>query len=427
MAATVVFVHGTGVRAERCLATFERVRDNITGRRPEISVLACSWGDRLGAVLNAGGVSVPQHPGRAGSRAGSRSDSGSWSGSPWPGSSPDSGSGLVSGPEPGAEQEGGALPWGLLEADPLHELRMIALIARQSPATGRFVVGAEPAEVRLADRLRRLPGAEPIRAELAGLGLLDEFTAAVPALLSCATAQEALRLGPEIEVARALARAAVAEAFRRAAAGPRGAVPITAARREQLLLLVAEAMGAADLGIGSALGKAMARLAWQWAGAGVVERRRGAITDAAHPMAGDIVLYLSRGERIRRFIRDCCRDAEPPVVLLAHSLGGVACLDLLATEPVPGVARLVTVGSQAPFLYELDALPSLSYGEPLPEHLPPWTNFYDPRDLLAYVGAGVFPGRVADIAVPSGNPFPYAHGDYFGNPAFYDRFLELVP
>jgi pimeloyl-ACP methyl ester carboxylesterase len=159
----------------------------------------------------------------------------------------------------------------------------------------------------------------------------------------------------------------------------------------------------------------------------MVERRRGAITDATHPMAGDVLLYLSRGEQIREFIRACCRDATPPVVLLAHSLGGIACLDLLATHDIPGVVQLVTVGSQAPFLYELNALPSLPYGRPLRPDMPAWTNFYDPRDLLAYVGEKVFPGRVTDVPVSSGNPFPFAHSDYFGNPGFYDRLGKLLP
>jgi hypothetical protein len=328
--------------------------------------------------------------------------------------------------EHAAEQNWQPSQWGLLDIDPLHELRMIAATTRSAGDRG-FVLETEPVGNLLMKRARTLLEDVPLHDELADLGLLAEFGTAITTVVDAATAQEALRLGAASEVAVALGRALIAEALRVAAAQPSGPVPVIASRREALLLTVLEALGFADLGTGSSLAKAAAVLAWRWAGAGMVQRRRGAITDATHPMAGDIMMYLSRGERIRQFIQSCCRDATPPVILLAHSLGGIACLDLLATEEVPGVAGLVTVGSQAPFLYELNALPSLAYGEPLPVGLPGWTNFYDPRDLLAYVGEGVFPGRVVDIAVSSGNPFPFAHSDYFGNPTFYDRLQEVIP
>lgn len=392
MAASVVFVHGTGVRGDRYQAQFERVRSGIKERRPDVVVLPCRWGERLGAALHSNGASLPA----LGQKANGLSD------------------------EQRAQQDWQRSQWTLLEIDPLHELRLIAASGRGR----RFTIGAEPTWLVLADRMRDLPIVAPVRDELDGLGLLDDFKRAVPAVLESAAGQEALRLGMMPELAQAFGRALIAEALRSAAAGP---VPVVEARRERLLLLVVEQLGGADLGVASALAKTAAVLAWRWAGAGALERRRAVLTDAAHPMPGDVLLYLSRGERIRRFIRDCCRDAPQPVVLLAHSLGGIACLDLLAAEGVAGVVRLVTVGSQAPFLYEIDALPSLTYGEPLPANMPDWTNIYDPRDLLAYVGEPLFPGRVTDIPIPSGNPFPFAHSDYFGNPVFYDRLGELLP
>ena len=57
--------------------------------------------------------------------------------------------------------------------------------------------------------------------------------------------------------------------------------------------------------------------------------------------------------RIRETLASLGGDG--PVVLLGHSLGGVACVDLLAREELPRVASLITVGSQAPFFYELGA------------------------------------------------------------------------
>jgi len=397
MTATVLFVHGTGVRGERYLAEFGRVRANIQQRRPDVQVLPCRWGDQLGATLHAGGASVPaEAPGRKVND------------------------------EAAAEQAWRMSQWGLLELDPLHELRMIATIAQG--AGGRpFVLGAEPVERLLVQRSRLLPDDPQVKEALREAGLGAVFADAIAVVLDAAAAQEAMRLAAATDVAPALGRAFIAEALRQAAAADSGPVPVIAERREELLLAVVAGLGFATLGIASSLAKSAALLAWRWAGAGVAERRRGAITDATHPMAGDIMRYLSRGEKIRGFIRDCCRDARSPVVLLAHSLGGIACLDLLATESVPQVVGLVTVGSQAPFLYELGALPSLAYGEQLPTGFPAWTNFYDPRDLLAFVGEPLFPGRIVDIAVPSGNPFPFAHSDYFGTPAFYDRLQETIP
>ena len=63
MAATVVFVHGTGVRGGHYVAEFDRVRSNIVGRRPDITVLPCRWGDQLGAQMHASGASVPVEAG----------------------------------------------------------------------------------------------------------------------------------------------------------------------------------------------------------------------------------------------------------------------------------------------------------------------------------------------------------------------------
>ncbi|WP_042836850.1 alpha/beta fold hydrolase, partial [Streptomyces sp. NRRL S-15] len=126
-------------------------------------------------------------------------------------------------------------------------------------------------------------------------------------------------------------------------------------------------------------------------------RRRRALTDAAHPAAGDILKYLARGEDMRQGLRDLVATAEPPVVLLGHSLGGIVALDTLISGPLPGVELLITVGSQGPFLYETGALPSLAHPAPLPGHVPPWLNLYDRRDLLGYAAEPLFPGRAHDV------------------------------
>ena len=37
------------------------------------------------------------------------------------------------------------------------------------------------------------------------------------------------------------------------------------------------------------------------------------------------------------------------------------------------------------------------------------------RDFLSYRGSDVFPGRVKDVRVESGQPFPESHGAYWHN------------
>jgi hypothetical protein len=146
-------------------------------------------------------------------------------------------------------------------------------------------------------------------------------------------------------------------------------------------------------------------------------------------MAGDVMLYQSRGGPIRECIRACVADATRPVVLLGHSLGGIACVDLLAaaaSDGAPRVDLLVTAGSQAPFLYEIGALASLGPDDPLPDHFPTWLNVYDPRDILSYVAGPVFrpPGSnaqlVSDVAVDNRQPFPMSHSAYWCNSEFWD-------
>jgi len=91
-------------------------------------------------------------------------------------------------------------------------------------------------------------------------------------------------------------------------------------------------------------------------------------------------------------------------------------VDLLVEQPMPEIRQLITVGSQAGFFYEVDALVSLPHPEPLPSHFPPWSNIYDRADFLSYCGGRVFPGRCVDLLVDNGQPFAQAHTAYWDNP-----------
>ena len=225
----------------------------------------------------------------------------------------------------------------------------------------------------------------------------------------------------------ALARAFVAEALLRADDDLVGAFPLDGAHRDALVAAIVAELGGSDRGIGSSVGRFGLNVALRLGATRPAERRRSAITEAAAPAVGDVLMYLARGEPIRTFIADTITAVKAPVVLVAHSLGGIASVDLLATRALPQVELLVTVGSQAPFLYELNALPTLPFGTELPPTVPRWVNIFDRRDLLAYTGAGIFPGRVEDREVDNRAPFPRSHSAYFANERFYAVLDEVLP
>jgi hypothetical protein len=163
----------------------------------------------------------------------------------------------------------------------------------------------------------------------------------------------------------------------------------------------------------------------------------GRPADANTAAVGDVLLYQARGSAIRETIRravDLTAGADgnseaARIVLLAHSLGGVACVDLLAANELTHVTHLITVGSQAPYLYEIGALPSLdrSRNERLPTSFPLWLNLYDTNDFLSYVAEPVFQtAGICDVRIDSGQPFPEAHGAYWTNDATWRAIRAFV-
>jgi hypothetical protein len=63
--------------------------------------------------------------------------------------------------------------------------------------------------------------------------------------------------------------------------------------------------------------------------------------------------------------------------------------------------------------------------ESLPEKFPPWLNFYDQNDFLSYIAKPFWPG-VIDHEVRSGQPFPDAHGAYFGSEDVWTKIREFM-
>ncbi|MER7403664.1 hypothetical protein ABT373_14520 [Streptomyces sp. NPDC000070] len=369
-----------------------RVTAGLAAQRGGLDIVPYDWGAAHGATLAAGGASLPPRSGTT--------------------------RGLGDGPAGSDPSDETAAIWAALYADPYAELALAA--AGTGPAVER-PPGSLPPQQRIRALLTALAAQGDAPAAELGPGLARAATdlAAHPLLGPAADALEPADLA--VLAARSLTARLIADALD--AGSP--LVPV-GGTRDAVTDRIAEALGAPPRGAERGLRSCLLRTAGAVA-ARAVERRRHALTEAAHPAAGDILRYLSRGAAFRDGLRTLVAGLAPPVAVVGHSLGGIIALDTLISAPLPQVGLLVTAGSQGPFLYESGSLPSLEHPAPLPSHVPAWLNLYDPRDLLGYLGAGLFRGRVTDVAVDSGQPFPAAHSAYWTNPAVYRHIVDHLP
>ncbi|MEQ9550301.1 MAG: hypothetical protein RIM23_11855 [Coleofasciculus sp. G3-WIS-01] len=391
---TVLFVHGTGVRNPGYEETFKLIEKTVHLERPDIKVERCLWGDELGTKLNAQGASIPLYD-----------------------------STLALDEE---EEDYSIVLWQQLYSNPLYELRVLSLKPGDETAGNPF--GEQPGD-ELHSRVERLNPSPELQAKLDVAGIAEVFEQARDTVIQSEAYHQALQNASEElgEYRDAIARAIVAQAMFECEQQEKYPPILTDAElRDEVVKLLSLALGEAELGIGDWVVKPLSQLA-QPIGTFYVKRRRGIITQSVSPTPCDILLYQGRGDRIRDFIRVKIEQAEPPVVLLAHSLGGIACVDLLVQQPLQPVELLITAGSQAPFFYEINALYSLEYGEPLPDYFPSWLNIYDLRDFLSYIGANVFPNKVQDVLVDSKQPFPRSHGAYWTNKAVWKAIIPRLP
>lgn len=198
---------------------------------------------------------------------------------------------------------------------------------------------------------------------------------------------------------------------------------VTGATRDRLVDETMDALDALTMGVSEFFTRPLRGIA-----TGVARLTRGLLTDTAiNARSADVLRYLARGALHRAFLNQVVQQLDGSrVVVLGHSLGGVISMDVLVENPPASVRALVTLGSQAPFLYELGALPSLNPQDPLPDRFPPWLNFYDRNDALSYAGRPVFGDRVRDVEVRSGQPFPESHSAYFTNPDVWNAIEDLI-
>jgi hypothetical protein len=381
----ILFVHGTGVRQPAYDETYATLELQLSKFLPGHQLHRCYWGETQGCRLRSGGASIPEfNTARA-----------------------------VGDVPP---QDATIAAWQLLYAEPDSEID--AFIAQPGPVQKYSPTAVPPMEELTALLNRETKQTKALESGLGFEGVWNKAKAELLGFLSASVA--ANRTIPKLDETfrSALARALVAHASILASSGGRKDWP-TGQQRDALVAALVEAWGGQDRGPIGALagwiGSRFKRVALT-IGTDKVARKRGAISEAAYPAAGDILLYQARGDGIRDFIEDAIRKAPKPLAVLAHSLGGIACVDLLVEKQMDGVVKLITVGSQAPLLYELNALCSLPHPGELPASFPGWLNIYDKHDFLSYVGAGLFPGRATDVLVDNGQPFPQAHSAYWSNP-----------
>ena len=379
MQRSVVFVHGTGVREKSYDKTLATVSSELAKVRPKAQVRGCFWGREAGAFLALDGVSIPGYTESGGGREGDED----------------------------------VAVWGVLYRDPGYELRLLGLRSAV-PYEGR---GHSPAEKLMGVLSGYVPSPQ-VRDAFREHGLDGALDRAVRTVAESPELRDAAVTADEdgYEHRHAFARAVVAATV--ADAADQAADSMNGLQREALLSLISSELHTQGRTLKGKLAKAAAAPALRaltWQG----RRRRGKHNDSlVLPAVGDILRYQARGDSLRRLIKRTIDHAPgDAVTVIAHSLGGVACVDLMVQEEIERVDQLITVGSQAPFFYEAGALVSLEHPQSLPGHFPRrWLNVYDRRDLLSFRAAPVFPAVATDHEVDNRQPFPFAHSAYWSNP-----------
>jgi hypothetical protein len=393
---TLLFVHGTGVR-ETAFDSTKRVLQNELNNRPiefaGYRLEGCYWGEECGVKLPANPKSIPDY---------------------------------VVGEKP-SDGEEELTRWLTLRCDYFFEIREAIRqdgrweptgAERAAPCAGiPAAIGAIQVDGKLQELLDRHRLREPFDTTIGELAMSGVFKSL------CGQ----IKAHPRT-VTKMFARMITARSMARAEADL--LIQVDGKTRDQLVDLLIDPLGGRAGALKEVFGAAFG-MVWRLLGPGIrlaTTATRSDLTNGGSPVAGDILAYQGpRGDEFRRRILAEIENAQThEVVLLAHSLGGIACVDLLIEQKVPKVTHLITVGSQSPFLYEIDALCKLRYGSPLPEHFPRnWMNVYDPHDILGYRAKDVFPASshvfVHDVDVDTGEPFPQAHGAYWTSNQFWDE------
>ena len=376
-AGSILLVHGTGVRLEHFGRAFDAATVMARENGIESQIVACPWGDLLGATFE--GKSLPDGPG----------------------------------PQWRKAEEDDLLAWGWLFDDPLFELETLT-IPENAAGQGPLRVPGSSGWRATLDKIRNYSPTPEVTMLLSN-SRLDRFWADAWARIveQSDTPDRAFAASAHVlaDACHALARAVVAELHRMALAE---CIPLPRRQvRASLVELLRRDWHMDTFGIGKIFARLLARVATP-----AIRGRRGDLNEMVAFPIGDILLYQARSAAVHKYLRGKIAAAAPPVVLMAHSLGGIACFDLLCGDNPPAIAGLITFGSQAPMLYEMGALVSLKPPMGLAPSFPKWLNVFDRDDFLSFVAAESFPSAW-DAEIVSGQPFPISHSSYLSNVEFW--------
>ncbi len=391
----LVFIHGTGVREPAYSKAFSIISQNLKKRNENLCFHKCYWGGSLGTTLNAGGLSIPV-------------------------------SDTKKAVETDLSNEEYILGlWELLYQDPLIELQILAISSGENEA----VFGEKPGN-DLDNKVRALAPSSNLQEMLDGAGIGEFFKQAQTIIVNENDYQEAIESAKEPlgEYRIAIARALVAQSslLVRDRYGE-FALSLNGELRDRIVEQIVAELGSTEKGLFSGVKQSISGTIRRIINNNL-QRKRSGFSEEYSGTLGDILMYQARGQKLRDFVRATIEPLKDPTVLIAHSLGGIICVDLLLEQQLPQVALLVTFGSQAPLLYELNALVGMEYNPnaKLPETFPEWLNIYDRNDFLSYVGEKIFPGKIQDVEIDSKQPFPESHGAYWNNDKVWDAVWQKM-
>jgi len=414
--ATILFVHGTGVRRDSYENTFSIIESRVrkTAGISDFKVERCLWGESHGSRLIDGGRSIPGFT--------LHSDL------------PD---------VPDIEDKNGKeiLKWWLLCQNPSFQIDQLWEKRDQNMAPRPFAKWCQ-----LRDGISNYRPSDKVN-DILGDKLRDHWSESFKAVID---RENWVETTPDedqsvedffSDFAQYTVESIIAELTLRALAS--GIPPLTVEKRGELISTLIDDLNARTRGVSDwfeAISKPMKWLLLKSYSAGdlmisgIVRRPvvRNFVTDNTHEAIGDILYYQVHGRKIRDFIASSVEKAEPPVFILAHSLGGIASVEMLVERNTSGrVAGLITAGSQSPLFYEMNCLATLERtsdeSNPLPCYFPAWLNFYDQNDYLSYAAAPVFgESRVRDHQVISHQPRLIAHSAYWNQNAVWREIASFL-
>jgi hypothetical protein len=386
----VIFVHGTGVREKQYNSTFIAIKQGLQNLNPNIELISCSWGKHSGARLNANNASSPNFD-----------------------------------PEIVRNISGDLVEiylWDELYRDPTAEIQFLPHRRREG--------SHREAPRKLRQRIESLLQQDFLN-DFDLRFSIDHYTfqqahsyifeyVSIDSL--CAVAQSPLN-----EFYDVISRAIVGALVYRSSENP------SSDKSEEQARFISNHMHGGEVPRGS-----LERLAEGFIKKIVVPKAVKKLQEdmvkrnpSYFPAIADILMYQARPDPIHDYILDVINRCPQPVFLLAHSLGGIACVDLLISnkQASKSTKALITVGSQVPFMYEINALRSLEYKDPLPSYFPSkWVNIYDKKDSLSFVGQdkNLFSNYIEDYEVNNEKHFPECHSRYWGNTRVYEKIVEVI-